>query len=843
MIAGKPTTDKQKTIRNPSRSAAAGFEKRGTFDAEAIKSQIDCRDLARQAWGDPKRSRARYDQHFSQWRNDGRKPSFTVYFNGYKDQGGKGDSGDVLDFIMKQYGLTFPDAVQWAADYIGGAGLASQPTQASQRPVNNEPPSANWQQITRQELEKSQNYLWSGMPDANKALDYLRHKRGLTDDAIRRAGLGYLPSWTQTAFCDEDGKRKSIPPGVVIPYWIDGILWALRVRCRVGNLADALNISEDQWPGGEPYDKYLNFTGSKVRGTLYGADDLIENPERPVLMVEGETDCILAKQLVGDSMSVITLGPATNSLAPRWQRALNNASRIILALDADTAGQAATKSLIEALPEGRVYLAHLPAGYDITDYVMSGGNLQQLIADASKAVIEPVQQWQGLSNFIRSTGLLLGLPLHFIEMVTEAAAKDMINPKGFTTHDLNEANIALGYCIPQSSMASYTNLLLGLFFQESITTEESFIVIDSQKNTGRKAKHYECVPLHDVMNSLKEQLIPRIYEDVHQAGQGVTDETLARPLASMLESVGVSAAESGPLAAELDNVFSPAYEVYPETGRHKGQYKARKVWEWYLNLLESEESSPLPAGWPKNNLTAYRAAYLRAWFDHYGKLGSNAEKRRILGICSTGSVKPHEDRAGIEGIEQYAVVDLKAENITHEVNQAAIKHRGRPRRLIIGETESTYDEWGIDTARAAIRAGKHVSVKIQVANTHEIVRDTPPEPKAQPEIIAEADEKPAKSPAPRQKSPAPAQRPQRKPGEYDPVWVEAQIRLGLKLLDWITPDGSGYCNPVTGETIPVYATPLDLIEFITGQLVHHREPSTEFAREMARELWGKVAHA
>src|SRR5690606_7342932 len=104
---------------------------------------------------------------------------------------------------------------------------ATEPRPAQQT-AQAEPPDTIWQNVALKALKWCQNYLWSGRPDAQRTLDSL-HQRGLTDETIRAAGLGFCPRWMATGWKDADGKAAGVWPGIVIPIFYSGALWALRV--------------------------------------------------------------------------------------------------------------------------------------------------------------------------------------------------------------------------------------------------------------------------------------------------------------------------------------------------------------------------------------------------------------------------------------------------------------------------------------------------------------------------------------------------------------------------------------------------------------------------------------
>src|SRR5690606_22239632 len=91
--------------------------------------------------------------------------------------------------------------------------------------------------------------------------------------------------------------------------------------------------------------KYLNVTGSKLRGALFNGDAV--QPDKPLLIVEGEFDAMLAGQLL--DLAVITPGPVSNTLTNRQLEHIRAASVVYILMDNDEAGQGAAQSLTAAI--------------------------------------------------------------------------------------------------------------------------------------------------------------------------------------------------------------------------------------------------------------------------------------------------------------------------------------------------------------------------------------------------------------------------------------------------------------------------------------------------------------
>jgi hypothetical protein len=74
---------------------------------------------------------------------------------------------------------------------------------------------------------------------------------------------------------------------------------------------------------------------------------------RPVVIVEGELDCLLLGQALGDVASVVTFGSASNGPTPGILGALLTARGWFIAHDADKAGDGAAAVWTDSYPRAR----------------------------------------------------------------------------------------------------------------------------------------------------------------------------------------------------------------------------------------------------------------------------------------------------------------------------------------------------------------------------------------------------------------------------------------------------------------------------------------------------------
>jgi hypothetical protein len=162
--------------------------------------------------------------------------------------------------------------------------------------------------------------LWT--PEGSEALTYLTGTRGLTLATIRAARLG----WTPRAF-----GVPWTPPAIVIPWWDLGRLSTAKLR--------PLDDWRKSFPRQRRLAKYLE--GFRDRPSFY-PDRRVIQPGQPLVIVEGEFDCLLLGQELDGLASVTTLG-GTESTRPEPDilGVILPASPWFIATDNDDAGERA----------------------------------------------------------------------------------------------------------------------------------------------------------------------------------------------------------------------------------------------------------------------------------------------------------------------------------------------------------------------------------------------------------------------------------------------------------------------------------------------------------------------
>lgn len=275
-----------------------------------------------------------------------------------------GKKGDAIQYLRDHDGLRFQEACERLqipqAERSRIKRLPQPPRLASA-------PSHAWQAKARQFTEACEAALW--MSVGAKALGYL-HSRSLHDETLQVARVGYHTTerWDKReawGLEPDDKNRVWLPQGIVFPWWCGGQLWRVVIRTPQ---------SKPEQP------KYVSVSGS--RNTLYRVDTL--RPKAPAMIVEGVLDSLAIAQDAGDLIAVVAAGSTTGGRLERWIGRLALASTVLVAVDADEAGEAAVAWWLKALgtraKRWRPYWddpsAMLQDGADLRTWVREGLGLQ-----------------------------------------------------------------------------------------------------------------------------------------------------------------------------------------------------------------------------------------------------------------------------------------------------------------------------------------------------------------------------------------------------------------------------------------------------------------------------------
>ncbi|MBZ0292773.1 MAG: toprim domain-containing protein [Anaerolineae bacterium] len=330
------------------------------IDVTRIKEQINCRDLVERDLGKPKYRNNTYSTYKCPLHNEEKGFSLVVYEDHWRCFGKCGRGGDAIAWFQEYHNLSFQEACEWLSS--GDLPQLQQPRHPQQlkaQPLS-EPPDAGWQESAQKVAHQAMDTLWGR--EGKRAWRYLEEERGLTEDTIIRAGLGYVPGdyreWKTI-------EGLSVPCGITIPWLADGAIWGIKVRRAAGE------------------QRYHQVSGGNIKGCLYLADDI--KPGLPIMLTEGEFDALITRQAGVGLISVAAIGSAANKrINSRWFPKFITAPSILIRMDDDQAGQGASEQ-ISSLSRA-VKCIQVPQGKDINEFYLMAG--QAPVGDWIKASLE-----------------------------------------------------------------------------------------------------------------------------------------------------------------------------------------------------------------------------------------------------------------------------------------------------------------------------------------------------------------------------------------------------------------------------------------------------------------------
>jgi DNA primase len=340
-------------------------------------------------------------------------PSFSVNAEeGFYYCFGCHQSGDAITFVRAMEHLDFVDAVRLLADRAGIT-LHEDSESARDHKRRSELLDAMEQAVAwyHERLLRS--------PDAGPARDYLR-SRGYDGDVVRQFRLGWAPDdWdalvkalrlpakvlsdTGLGFVNRRGRPQDFFRGRILFPICDPSGHPVALGGRI------LPSRPGQPPSERPEPKYKNSQESYVyskRRTLYALNWAKQGviAQGEVVVCEGYTDVIGCFQ-AGVPWAVATCGTA---LAEEHFTLLRNfAKRIVLAYDADAAGQSATSRVYEweRAHEVDVVVADLPGGTDPGELAQSDpGALARAVKEARPFLQFRVDRMLGSGDLTTAEG-------------------------------------------------------------------------------------------------------------------------------------------------------------------------------------------------------------------------------------------------------------------------------------------------------------------------------------------------------------------------------------------------------------------------------------------------------
>ena len=300
-------------------------------------------------------------------------PSFVVYpetqsFYCF----GCGAGGDVITFIKKISNLEYVEAVKLLASRAG-------------MPMPNEEDKAGEMRrkvlaINRDAARYFYDQLNKPTPEAALAREYWRKRRGLSDDTIRRFGLGYAPDsysdllhylkgrgYNEEELLESGLVRRSEKGNLYNLFRHRMITPIIDLRGNV--IAFGGRVLDDSKP------KYINSPETvvyKKSRTLFALNIAKRSTSQRYILCEGYMDVISMHQ-AGFDTAVCACGTA---LTPEQVKLIGEyADEVILSYDSDEAGQkAAARSLELFAPSpSRVSVLNIPGAKDPDEFIKKFG--------------------------------------------------------------------------------------------------------------------------------------------------------------------------------------------------------------------------------------------------------------------------------------------------------------------------------------------------------------------------------------------------------------------------------------------------------------------------------------
>ncbi len=301
-------------------------------------------------------------------------PSFNIYpENGSFYCFGCGTGGDVITFVMKIENLDYIEAVRFLAQRAG-----------MEMPENSYDDGVG--KLRSRILEANREaarFFYSQLytPLGRHALEYL-HGRALSDNTIKRFGLGYSPG-SRFALCDHLRSKgftdneivaanlafKSNDGRRIVDRFADRAMFPI-IDLRGNVIAFGGRIMSDQKP------KYLNTSDTlafKKSSNLFSLNNAKNTGERTLILCEGYMDVIALNQ-AGFRNAVATLGTALTSEQALLMK--RYADEVIICYDADEAGQKATSRAISILRDAGlvIRIITIPDGKDPDEFIRNHGD-------------------------------------------------------------------------------------------------------------------------------------------------------------------------------------------------------------------------------------------------------------------------------------------------------------------------------------------------------------------------------------------------------------------------------------------------------------------------------------
>ncbi len=448
---------------------------------------------------------------------------------------GCGVGGNVMTFLMKHEQMTFPDAVK----YLAKRANIKLPEQKRDSAYDDKYARLYYAHEIATELYKSR---LRETENGRKVLDYLRDKRGLTEETIDEFGLGYAPDGWENLISyakDRDIKMEELNlAGLVIERERgDGYYDRFRQRLifpifdfsrRVIAFGARALSSKDTVKYLNSPDTPLYHKSKTMYGLSHSRSEIRES--RQALIVEGYMDYLSLYQ------AGIRNGVAVSGTSFTKEHAMvlrRYADTVYLLFDSDPAGENAAQRCAEHLfPVGLdVRVVMLPEGEDPDSLVRKDGKtaIDRAISDSqsffqfAKTVADP--PWDERNRAGRQA--LIKSMLKFIGMVTDEVTRALMLKELSDLYELPEDALAKGIpalkdrAIERRGYTVVTDRgqlerrLLELILSDVYLFEDAVKELDADwfETEQMRAIYEKAVEIHDAGSSLNFSSLVESMED------------------------------------------------------------------------------------------------------------------------------------------------------------------------------------------------------------------------------------------------------------------------------------------------------------------------------------------
>lgn len=300
-------------------------------------------------------------------------PSFTVYpetqsFYCF----GCGAAGDVISFVRKYNNLGYVEAVKQLAAHAGMPMPEEDDKESRMR--------SRLLEINRCAARYFYEQLNARTPEAALARRYWKEKRGLSDAAIRRFGLGYAPEdfvgllhyLRRRGFTEPEleasGLVKRSAKGNLYDIFRHRVMVPI-IDVRGNIIAFGGRVLDDSKP------KYINSPETMVykkSKTLFALNVAKKSPSKRYILCEGYMD-VISMHEAGFDTAVCACGTA---LTPDQVKLLSEyADEAVLSYDSDEAGQKATERSLALFADSpvKVTVLSIPGAKDPDEFIRTYG--------------------------------------------------------------------------------------------------------------------------------------------------------------------------------------------------------------------------------------------------------------------------------------------------------------------------------------------------------------------------------------------------------------------------------------------------------------------------------------